>query len=336
MDLTALAAEVAATIANADVGVVAVGGGTHQEVGNRLPSGLTGIRLPAGIVAHEPDDLTVTALAGTTVRELQAVLAASGQEVPLDPRDADATVGGVLAAGLSGTRRLRLGPVRDTLLEVRFVDGTGTLVTGGGPVVKNVSGYDIPRLLVGSLGTLGVMLQVTLRCRPIAAGRAWFTTSTAADEVRAALFRPSSVLTDGVSTHVLLEGVASDIAAETERAALGEPTAPPFLPAGAHRGRISVPPAKVAPLVSALRRIDGLRLLAEAGVGTVHVAGDTAGVLVSARSVASAHKGWLLREAGGPEGFDGFGVALPNRGLAGRVKRAFDPHHRLSPGRIPL
>ena len=160
MDLTALAAEVAATIANADVGVVAVGGGTHQEVGNRLPSGLTGIRLPAGIVAHEPDDLTVTALAGTTVRELQAVLAASGQEVPLDPRDADATVGGVLAAGLSGTRRLRLGPVRDTLLEVRFVDGTGTLVTGGGPVVKNVSGYDIPRLLVGSLGTLGVIYNL--------------------------------------------------------------------------------------------------------------------------------------------------------------------------------
>ncbi len=84
----------------------------------------------------------------------------------LDPRDPAATIGGILACGLSGWRRLRHGPLRDHVLEVRFVTAQGRLVKAGGPTVKNVTGYDLPRLLVGSFGTLGVLAQVTLRCRP--------------------------------------------------------------------------------------------------------------------------------------------------------------------------
>ena len=79
---------------------------------------------------------------------------------------ATATIGGILACGLSGVRRLRHGPVRDHVLEVRFETGDGRMVKGGGPTVKNVTGYDIPRLFVGSLGTIGVLHQATLRCRP--------------------------------------------------------------------------------------------------------------------------------------------------------------------------
>jgi hypothetical protein len=95
-----------------------------------------------------------------------AVLAAAGQHCPLDPRDPAATVGGTLAAGLSGPRRLRYRPLRDRVLEVHLVTGDGRRVKGGGRVVKNVSGYDVCRLAVGSLGTLGVIAQVTLRCEP--------------------------------------------------------------------------------------------------------------------------------------------------------------------------
>ena len=115
----------------------------------------------------------MTVGAGTTCAELDAVLAERGQECPLDPRDATATVGGVIACGLSGVRRLRHGPLRDQVLEVRFVTADGRLVKAGGPTVKNVTGYDLPRLLVGSFGTLGLLSQVTLRCRPIAKARAW-------------------------------------------------------------------------------------------------------------------------------------------------------------------
>ena len=88
------------------------------------------------------------------------------------PRPSAAT----LATGLSGPRRLRYGPLRDRVLEVRFVTADGRLVKGGGPTVKNVTGYDIPRLLVGSLGTIGVLVQVTLRCQPEPATARWAVT----------------------------------------------------------------------------------------------------------------------------------------------------------------
>ena len=132
-----------------------VGGRTHWEVGGPPPDGVE-IGAPEGVFLYDPAELTVTVGAGTTVADLAGVLAAAGQECVLDPRDPTrATVGGTLAAGLSGHRRLRYGPLRDRLLEVRFVTGDGRVVKGGGPTVKNVTGYDVPRLLVGSLGTIG-------------------------------------------------------------------------------------------------------------------------------------------------------------------------------------
>jgi glycolate oxidase FAD binding subunit len=294
------------------------------------------VSLPAAVVTYDPDDMTVTVLAGTTVAELDLAVSKAGQEVSLDPRSRDATVGGALAAGLSGVRRLRHGPLRDTLLEVRFVDGRGTLVKGGGPVVKNVTGYDLPRLFVGSLGTLGAIVQVTLRCRPRAAATAWFRVERDdPDAVRDALYRPSAVLFDGRVTHVLLEGHTTDINQQAAGAGLGVPTnAAPDLPDGACRGRISVAPTAAAAVGRALDAVDA-RWCAEIGVGTVHVATDDAATLVRAREVAVQHGGWLLREAGAPD-IDGFGIELPNGALAARVKAAFDPDNRFAPGRLPL
>jgi glycolate oxidase FAD binding subunit len=331
-DLDEAAEAVRAALASGDP-VVPVGARTHWEVGGAPPRGVE-VRAPAGIAALDPADLTVTLGAGTPVSILDAALAEHGQQCPLDPPDRAATVGGVLACGLSGTRRLGLGPLRDAVLEVRAVTGLGRLVKGGGPTVKNVTGYDLPRLFVGSLGTLAVLLQVTLRCRPIAAAARWGASSEAPDDVRARLHAPASVLFDGERTHVLVEGHPADVDAQLVAAGLAPAADGPPLPAGTHRGRASVPPGAVGPLVRALRDA-GTRALGEAGVGTVHVATDSTAALSAARSAAAGHGGWMLRECG-DDGADGFGVALPDLSLHRRLKAAFDPDGRLNPGRLPL
>lgn len=335
MDLDLLAAEqaVADAVAAADV-VDPVGSRTHREVGGPAPSG-TEVTAPAGIVAYDPAELTVTVGAGTTVAELSAVLDAAGQECALDPRDAAATVGGTIACGLSGIRRLRYGPLRDRVLEVRFANADGQLVRGGGPTVKNVTGYDMPRLLVGSFGTLGVLTRVILRCQPKPLDARWGATDELPDEVRTRCFRPSAVLWDGTTTSVLLEGHPDDVEQQVRRARLVVCSEPPALPDGPHRGRVSVAPGRVADVGRALAALDGVRWSAESGVGTVHVAGDDEHILAHARVIATEAGGWLLREAGAPS-LDGFGVDLPNAALMTRIKQAFDPQSKLAPGRLPL
>jgi len=327
--------ELCDTVARARA-VAPIGGRTHWEVGGPPPTGddVVLVRAPSGVVTYDPADLTVTVGAGTRCGELAALLAVDGQECALDPRDPDATVGGLLATGLSGRRRLRHGPLRDRVLEVRFVNADGRVVKGGGPTVKNVTGFDLPRLLVGSLGTIGVMVQVTVRCEPLPAVAEWFATDADPFAVRAALYRPSCIAWDGTRTRVLLEGVRADV--EAERAAIpGACTtaAAPTGPDGAHRGRISVRPSALAALGDALDRA-GVRWSAEVGVGTVHVAGDDEVALAGARAAAVDRGGWLLREAGAPA-LDGFGRDLPSPRLSARVRAAFDPAGKFSPGRLP-
>jgi glycolate oxidase FAD binding subunit len=329
-----------ASVAAADT-VLPVGARTHWEVGNPPREGLEA-RAPAGVVAYDPAELTVTIGAGMTINDFAAVLAEAGQECPLDPRSHAATVGGTLATGLSGPRRLRYGPLRDRVLEVRFVTGDGRLIKGGGPVVKNVTGYDIPRLLVGSLGTIGVLVQVTLRCQPRPSHARWGLTAADPFETRRRLFRPSCVAWDGRTTHVLLEGHEDDIVAQASTAGLeliegDDESAAERVPwpSGAHRGRISVRPSRLGQLGPALNGIDGLLWLAEVGVGTVHVASDAPDALATARDVAVTHEGRLLRELGAP-GMDGYGAPLPNLRILKRIRGAFDPTGKLSPGRMPV
>ena len=312
--------------------VSAVGARTHWEVGGPPPEHAVEVSAPVGVSTYDPADLTVTVNAGTTCAELATVLAAAGQECPLDPRSAQATVGGTLAVGLSGHRRLRYGPLRDCVLEVRFVTADGRLVTGGGPTVKNVTGYDLPRLLVGSLGTIGVMVRVILRCQPLAPLAEWTVMDSDPFDARRRAFRPSCMVWDGRRTHVLLEGVRADVAAERATIA-SQPSPEPVWPEGPHRGRMSVRPGALRALAPALDAT-GVRWLAEVGVGTVHVASDTDSGLARARAVAEAVGGWMLRERGAPA-LDGFGAAAPNPGVSERVRAAFDPTGKLSPGRLP-
>ncbi len=122
----------------------------------------------SGLVEYEPAEYTFTAQAGTPVADIQAVLAKEGQYLPFDPplAKAGATLGGIVAAGTSGAGRVRYGGVRDFLIGTRFVDGRGEFLRGGGKVVKNAAGFDYPKLLVGSLGRLGVLTEVTFKVFP--------------------------------------------------------------------------------------------------------------------------------------------------------------------------
>lgn len=122
----------------------------------------------SGILEYQPEEYTFTALAGTPVCEVEKILAEHGQYLPFDPVlvDRGATLGGTVASGLSGPGRFRYGGVRDFILAVQFVDGQGHLVRGGGKVVKNAAGFDLPKLMVGSLGAYGALVELTFKIFP--------------------------------------------------------------------------------------------------------------------------------------------------------------------------
>ena len=157
--------------AAAGLPVVPWGGGTAAAVGapSARPGLVLGLKRLDRLVEHEPGDLTATVEAGMTLDALQAALRARGQWLSLDPPDATtATIGGVIATDASGPRRHLYGTVRDLLIGVTVVTGDGRIVRGGGKVVKNVAGYDLPKLFVGAYGTLGIVVEATFKLRPLA------------------------------------------------------------------------------------------------------------------------------------------------------------------------
>ena len=280
-----------------EVGGVEADPVTVSGLGTR-EGGVPGVRCvtaPQGIDWFQPDEMTVSCGAATAVEELQAALGAHGQYVNLPP---GGTVGGALGVGRSDVLRLGRGPVRDVLLQARYVNAAGELVTAGGPTVKNVTGFDVCRLLVGSRGTLGVIGDVILRTRPLPPAVRWFRAAPGSSPVRLAsgLHRPAAVLWDGESTWVCLQGHPGDIDAEASAHRLGPVDGPPPLPT---TSRLSLRPGDLAGLAPA----DGF--VAEIGVGIVH----------SSRPAPPRHSD--------P------GIEAIHR----RLKHEFDPTARLSPSR---
>lgn len=153
-----------------------VGGGTKRSLGRPIQAGTTlDLSGLSGIISYEPAELILTCLAGTPLAEIEAALAAKNQQLAFEPGDwgplygapaGQGTIGGVLACNLSGPRRLKAGAARDHFLGVSAVSGRGEIFKAGGKVVKNVTGYDLPKLLCGSYGTLAVMAEVTLKVLP--------------------------------------------------------------------------------------------------------------------------------------------------------------------------
>ncbi len=147
------------------------GGGTKDFYGGALEGEPLDTRACAGIVRYDPTELVMTACAGTPLAEVEAALEARGQMLPFEPphftrSGQAATLGGCVAAGLSGPRRVAAGALRDYVLGAKLLDGQARVLSFGGEVMKNVAGYDVTRLLAGSLGTLGVILEISLKVLP--------------------------------------------------------------------------------------------------------------------------------------------------------------------------
>jgi FAD/FMN-containing dehydrogenase len=272
--------------------VTIVGLGTR---GGAVP-GVRAVSAPVGIAWIQPAEMTMRCGAGTPVAHVAAALAAHGQCLAIPD---GGTVGGALAVGRSGIRRLGWGPVRDTLLQVRYVSAAGDVVKAGGPTVKNVSGFDVCRLMVGSHGTLGFFADVILRTRPLPRHEAWFTSELDPWRLLTGLHRPTAVLWNGRTTWVLLDGHPDDIGAQASQFGLVPAHGPPELPPN----RWSLAPAALADLAEDR---DG-SFVAEIGVGIVH------------------------HERPAPTRRPPTAVAE----LSARVKAEFDPARRLNPGRAP-
>ncbi|GBG02481.1 glycolate oxidase subunit GlcE [Azospira sp. I13] len=169
--------------ASAGAPLLIQGGGSKAFYGRPVQGEILDTRSHRGVVAYEPTELVVTVKAGTPLAELEAVLAEKGQYLAFEPPHfgSEATVGGMVAAGLSGPRRAQAGAVRDFVLGVRLMDGQGQALNFGGQVMKNVAGYDVPRLMAGSLGQLGLLLEVSLKVlpRPVAEATLRLETSQA-------------------------------------------------------------------------------------------------------------------------------------------------------------
>lgn len=300
--LTGFAAE-----AGSEGPVCVRGGGTRWSLGGDMAPGTREVAAPAGIVAFEPAEMTVRVRAGTPVSELHEALASSGQRTAL-PERAGGTVGGALMAGESSIARLGLGPVRDALLQARYVCADGRIASGGAGTVKNVSGFDLCRLLVGSLGTLGLVGEALLRTVPVGEVERWVRLPGAAVDPARSCHTAASVLWDGSAVWAFLSGYGVDVDEDLSRLAEVAPEppedvdGPPDLPS--HRW--SCTSSEAASFGSGNGA--AVRFVAEIGVGVVHASEPQ-----PARPVDP-------------------GVAELNR----RFKERFDPTGRLNPGRDPL
>ncbi|MCP3992159.1 MAG: FAD-binding protein [Actinomycetia bacterium] len=291
------------------------GNGTRWDHGGPVDAAARWVSAPSGVVEYTPAEMTATVRAGTAVADLDRVLAASRQRSALPARGG--TVGGAVMVGENDLGQRARGTVASAVLQVRYVSAEGHLITGGGPTVKNVTGFDLPRLLCGSLGTLGLLAEVTIRTNPIPASSRWL----AADEadpftVNDLLLRPSAVLWDGETVWVNLEGHGPDVDAEAARlstaAAFAEVVGPPELP----EHRWSLRP-------SDLRRLGP--------TGSTPVMGTNGPeTRPRGRFVASVGVGLVFAdEAQPPRPVD------PSvQAIATRLKDNFDPAGRFNPGRM--
>lgn len=295
--LAAFAADV-----GADSPVAVQGGGTRWHLGGVLAENARLVEAPTGIVDYQPAEMIITVRAGTSTADLHAALAEHGQTCALPDRGG--TVGGSVAVGENRLDRLGRGSVRDAVLQVRYVSADGTLVTGGGPVVKNVTGFNIPKLMTGSLGTLGLIAEVVLRTNPVPGVQRWIRGEHVDPrDLRDGLLRPGAVLWDGTCSWALVEGHEVDVEAEiarlAERTDIVTVDGPPPLPP--YRWRLAPSEASHAD-----RLVEG-DFVASIGVGTV----------------------WA---SSAPPAREPDPVAMQ---IAHRMKQLFDPTGRLNPGRTP-
>ena len=325
------------------------GGGTKDFYGQSLEGEVLDLRPHAGIVAYDPTELVITARCGTPLAEIEAALAADRQLLAFEPPrfGAGATIGGVVAAGLSGPRRAASGALRDFVLGVRMLDGRGDELEFGGRVMKNVAGYDVSRLMAGSLGTLGILLEVSLKVLPAPVAEATLKLELpegrAIETLNAWAGKPlpisATAYTDG-DLGVRLSGAAA--AVREARAKLGGELVEPDRAASFWAGireqtdpyfqddeplwRLAVPSA-TPPLGL------GSRLLVEWGGGLRWLKTRADARTIRERVSRAGGHATLFR--GGDKAVGVFQPLAPAAAtIHGRLKAEFDPHGVLNRGRM--
>lgn len=324
------------------------GGGSKDFYGGPLAGDILDTRAHAGIVSYEPSELVITARCGTSLAELESVLAARRQFVACElPAFGAATLGGAVAAGLSGPRRASAGSLRDFVLGVKIMDGEGRVLKFGGEVIKNVAGFDVSRLMTGGLGTLGLILEVSLKVVPLPAGDTTLRFELPQDKALAAMNRwagqplplAASCWQDGVLT-LRLAGAQAAVASARSKLggeALGDEVAAEFWKglreqsAGFFGGdaplwRLSVPSVAL-PL-----ELPGAQLL-EWGGAQRWLRGDADAAQLHQLAAGAGGHATLFR--GGDKSGGVFAPLQPAlMEVHRRLKQSFDPYGVFNPGRL--
>jgi glycolate oxidase FAD binding subunit len=292
------------------------------------------------LVAYEPAEMIAVAQAGMRVGDLQAELARGDQEWPVDG-PAEATVGGVIAAGISSVRRLRVGHIRDTVVELQLVTGDGRLVKSGARTVKNVTGFDIHRLVTGSLGTLGCIVRAAIKLRPLPRSRVTLALETdrpleLGNRMLESIPLPVAVLARPGKVEVRLEGwpeeveeqvaaargITGDLAMTDEEPFPTQPVddAPVVV-------EVAVPPSRIPVVVAGHESWTALL-----GVGLVWFRLAERNAELAALRGRVAEAGGIAPVIRGPGGLGD--PPLPAPDVHRRLKDAFDPAEIMAPGRF--
>lgn len=369
-------AQLSEIIAGAEAPLEIIGAGTKRGLGHPVQAGATlDMSGFSGVIAYEPEELILEAGAATPLADIEALIAQKGQQLAFEPPDWSAllgsphsgTLGGIVACNLSGPRRIKAGAVRDHILGLRGVTGAGEVFKAGARVVKNVTGYDLPKLLTGSYGTLAALTSVILKVLPapeteetvVLAGldsaeavAAMSLAMQSPCEVSAAAFVP------GEAAYLRLEGIAPSVAYRRDRLArlLNTPIEVLAAKSSAARWRairdgamfagrpshplwrLSVAPSEAPDIIRTLSRQLDIRYLLDWAGGLVWIeappSDDASSALV--RGAFAQGHATLLRAPDAVRA--AIGVFQPQpaalAGLSARVKESFDPRHILNPGRM--
>jgi len=324
-----------------------VGGGTQLDLGN--PPNAVDAEVRTGrltrIVDYSPSDMVLTAEAGVTLAQVNAAAAEHGQRLALDPPNAErATIGGIVATGAFGPRRARYGTVRDLIIGVTLVRADGVIARGGGKVVKNVAGFDLPKIACGSLGTLGMIAEATFRLhpQPEKSATAAFRGLTASDvfektkSIRDMQLEPVSVVALRVSPGrydlgVRFEGFSKGVDQQMRRLkALDEPfDHDAGRTGGPTRVRIASLPSRFAEVD---RIVESLEPKAFAWYATLGIGYLECGAHGDALLKARGALGHLIVET--KTDIDPWGSAGNAFAIMESLKQRFDPERRLNPGRF--
>jgi glycolate oxidase FAD binding subunit len=316
-----------------------VGGRTHQAKGepSEVDAGLALAGLDR-VVAYDPSEMLAVVEGGMRIGTLRRALADGEQEWPADAPD-NATVGGTIATAPSSPRRLRMGPLRDTVVELELVTGDGRTIRSGARTVKNVTGYDVHRLATGSLGTLGAIVQVAVKVRPLPKARRLLVADGGGLEfgrrMLAAVPLPAAVVATPDRVEVALEGWPGEVEEQTAAARTvgsvgvreGEPIAGPEALDSAVVAEIAVPPSKLDRAIG-----DETDWRALIGVGIAWIGLPDDGERLTRLRSRVAEAGGIAPVIRGPGGLGD--APVPALEIHRRLKAAFDPAGILAPGRF--